>query len=274
MAQATMSLNPYDPFKEDAADRRAALEAAIAHGDGLDPGQITERAGTFYSWLRGRDTLRPYRLVVSFGSPNTQGARKMADVTLNLLDNQDDNGSVKAVDAKGFATADSPFTWNNAGPDVVEITPSEDGTQIAVSALAPGDAVLTVTDAGGLTGSVLVHVDAGPVDHLEVAFDSATTQAPASGGTGSLGDLGAASSSGAGGQTQPPDSITTPTGAVVEPNLQASGAGSSAANDGLTADGPVSDTPDSAGNEAGSGSDALAVETADAPAADGEEQPA
>jgi hypothetical protein len=270
MAQATVSLNPYDPAKEDAADRRAALEAAIAHGDGLDPEQITGRAGTFYSWLRGRDTLRPYRLVVSFGSPNTQGARKMADVTLNLLDNQDDNGTVKAVDAKGFATADSPFTWNNAGPDVVEITPSEDGTQIAVSALAPGDAVLTVTDAGGLTGSVLVHVDAGPVDHLEVAFDSATTQAPAT----SLGDLGAQSSSGAGGQTQPADSITTPTGAVVEPNPQASGAGSSAANDGLTAAGPVSDTPDSAGNEAGSGTDTLAVQAEEPVPADGEEQPA
>ena len=263
-----MSLNPYDYFTEDANDRRAALEVAAAGRESESATEITLRADSFYMWLRGRDTLRPTRLVVSFGTPTKQGAgKKMADVNLNLVDNEDDNATVTAVDAKGFATPDGQLTWNNSAPDVVEVTPDEDGSHLAISALAPGDAVLTVTDAGGLTGSVLVHVDAGPVDHLAIALDSAPTpQAPAV-----TGDGGTPAP-----PTNPADSITTPTGAVVEPNPQASGAGSSAANDGLGADGPVDDGSGSApaaGGDTGSGSDTLAVEQT-TPDPGAEEQPA
>jgi hypothetical protein len=62
---------------EDAADRRAALAAAIAiYGDNLLPvhaGSVLKVADAYYEWLRERDSLR-VALTIEAGTPVSQDA--------------------------------------------------------------------------------------------------------------------------------------------------------------------------------------------------------
>lgn len=167
---------------EDAADRRLALrcatelEAQTASAARTGVAALSEQ---LYAWLRARPSIRPARLIITHGQPAAQtGVQQMA-TELDLQDNQNDSFSVGAVDSKGFATADGPFTW--ASPDdltsaVITLTPSDDTTSCAVSAVAPGQATVQCTDPGGISGSELVVVTAGPVASLVLTAGTAANQ--------------------------------------------------------------------------------------------------
>ena len=169
-------------LSEDAADRRLALRCATDLEAQTDVGirvGITVLSDELYAWLRARPSIRPARLIITHGPVTVQDGENQMATQLNLQDNQNDTFSVGAVDSKGFATADGPFTW--ASPDdptgqFISLVPSADTTSCAVSAVAPGQGTVQVTDPSGITGSELVVVTAGPVASLVLTAGTPASQ--------------------------------------------------------------------------------------------------
>jgi hypothetical protein len=162
---------------DDAADRRTALADATTmttHFPGRRPNEppadewfaLADRA---YHWLRNRESLRPASLKIAAGVPSTQAKETTMALELDMTDVQSDTFTVSALDSKGFAVPDGPYTWaeSSAGA-VITIVPAADGSSVVATAVAPGSATLTVTDPGGLTGSELVVVTPGPVASIGI----------------------------------------------------------------------------------------------------------
>jgi hypothetical protein len=170
---------------EDATDRRVALSAATelastAHHrvpwtrDESFTGDWLALADRAYAWLRNRGSLRPARLVLTAGTPTHQPEEPVA-LELDMTDVQADDFQVSALDSKGFPVPDGPYTWaeDSAGA-VITIVPSADGSSVTATAVAPGQATLTVTDPTGLTGSELVVVTPGPVASIGITAGTPT----------------------------------------------------------------------------------------------------
>jgi hypothetical protein len=160
----------------DAADRLAALAAATQIATAPARRRTADITGkgwlaladSAYAWLRARDSLRPASLILTAGTPADQMEKTMA-LTLDMTDVQSDTFTVSALDSKGFAVPDGPFTWteDSAGA-VITLAPSADGSSVVATAVAPGQATLTAADPTGLTGSELVVVTPGPVASIGI----------------------------------------------------------------------------------------------------------
>ncbi len=101
---------------------------------------------------------------------------------MQLHDTEEFTLSVDTKDAKGFETADA-IEWaaDDAGA-VIALTPAADGRSCLVSAVAPGSAVITVTDSAAspaLTATEAVDVVPGATATIALAEGPVSPQTPA-----------------------------------------------------------------------------------------------
>jgi len=184
-------------FAEDAADRRAALEAAVqmaaqrlevSLADSWGPsGQPhwLRLADNAYRWLRCRDSLKAVSLVLMPGVPYPEGTIPMG-TTFDLSDTDEVVFTLGGADAKGAnvpAPADT-WTWALADPDGTAsvLTVSADTTTATVAAGTPdttGTLTLTVTGQNsGLTGAEAILVVASAATAVELVPGTPSAEAP------------------------------------------------------------------------------------------------
>lgn len=120
--------------------------------------EIRGIADTFAAWATGTVTLH---LTAGPVVDQTTGApappAPQEGDRMQIHDNEKFALTADTRDAKGFPTSD-PLEWTVDGDAVVTLSVSEDGRTCTVIAVAPGSAVITVTD--GVTAPVLTATEA------------------------------------------------------------------------------------------------------------------
>lgn len=170
------------------ARSHALNAAALLHADEFardrgDPRteDVLRTANRLTEWLLGaahiRFLLGPV-IEQGIASPPAHHHRHTTEgaVMAALTDTQKFAVTVQASDSKGFPVADSfTFTEDSNGA-VITVTAGEDGKSAIVSAVAPGSAVLTATDADGITGTLAVDVTTGGVASIVMTATDPTEQ--------------------------------------------------------------------------------------------------
>lgn len=165
-AAVAVALADYDELAEDAADRRAALSAAVTLLGQIElirRAELVTLADHAYRWLRSRDTLRATSIQLIPGKPFTEGTISMT-ATINLDDTAVLPFSLGGEDAKGVevgAPADN-WAWTLNDPDAsgAVLTVSADTLSATVAAGTPTSNLnLSVAGANtGLTGAEAIVV--------------------------------------------------------------------------------------------------------------------
>ncbi len=169
-------------FAEDALDRRLAAELAVELSDQLSG--FTTRADEVYAWLRKRPSIVPAKIVVGDPVISEQDTpdvplplKRGAHMAVVLTDTQVATfPAPMAEDSKGFAVQDAITETEDSGGAVVALTVNPDGTS-AVSAVAPGVAVVTWTD-GNISFTEAINVNPGGVASIVVGAPVITEQTP------------------------------------------------------------------------------------------------
>jgi hypothetical protein len=174
----------------DAADRRAALEAATylagqRHTDW--PMELADRhreawldyAEAAYQWLRDRPTLRAVYITLNPLNIRTEGTN--VTTSLNLQDDQELTFSLSGADDKGVEVPAPSDTWTWTSDDtaqaIVVLTVSADTTTATVAAVAPGTATISVAGQNtGLQGAEAVVVTAGPAVTIDLVAGTPSTE--------------------------------------------------------------------------------------------------
>ena len=129
------------------------------HGQAPLLDTVRATAEVLAAWILGTTQLTIIRgPVVSQATGLPTGTPNQGD-TMQLHDDEKFGLSVDTKDAKGFETGDS-VTWaSDDNGAVVSLAVSADGRSCEVVAVAPGSAVITVTDdAAGLSATEAVDV--------------------------------------------------------------------------------------------------------------------
>jgi len=170
----------------DAADRRAALEAAAVflsgaaqdhpagpfgrtHPPALQDWLLAAEAA--YRWLQARDSLHAVAIQLIAGQPQKEGIT--VTTSLNLQDDQDVNFTLSGADDKGVQVPAPTDTWTWTSDDttgaIITLAVSADTTNCTVSAVAPGTATLSVAgQSTGLQGAEAIMVSAGPAVTIDL----------------------------------------------------------------------------------------------------------
>lgn len=150
-------LPDYGALAEDAADRRAALSAAVTLLGQIElirRGELVTLADHAYRWLRSRDTLRATSIRIISGIPYHEGTVPVT-ATINLDDTDSVAFSLAGADAKNVAVAapSDTWTWTLTDPDSsgATVAVSDDTTSATVSAGTP-TVNLLLSVAGASTG--------------------------------------------------------------------------------------------------------------------------
>jgi hypothetical protein len=126
----------------------ASRRGLIRHPEGGNTEQkILDTASRFYAWLTGTVTLTLHEgPVVSQATGKPTGTTHPEGENMQLHDDEKFNLSVDTKDAKGFETSDAIDWAASDGGTILALTVASDGRSCEVVAVAPGSAVITVTD--------------------------------------------------------------------------------------------------------------------------------
>lgn len=123
---------------------------------------VRSTAETFAAWLLGTTRIALVRGQVVSQTTGQPTGTPSEGAPMQIHDNEKFALTVDTKDAKGFETADS-ITWSaDDNGAVIELQVSDDSRSCEVVAVAPGSAVITVSDdAAGLSATEAVDVVAG-----------------------------------------------------------------------------------------------------------------
>lgn len=181
-------LPDYGALAEDAADRRAALSAAVTLLGQIElirRGELVTLADHAYRWLRSRDTLRATSIQLIPGKPYLEGTTPMT-ATINLDDTAQVGFTLGGEDAKGVevgAPADT-WAWTLNDPDAsgAVLTVSADTLSATVAAGTPtSNLSLSVAGANtGLTGAEAIVVQATAATTISLVAGTPTAESDGS----------------------------------------------------------------------------------------------
>lgn len=159
----TNEINPEWPTRLLALQFAAGLVDGCCHGCAADQlADLLNAAESINAWLIGTTQIK---LTAGPAVDQLTGQSTGTDIGRNPMqihDNEKFNLAVNTEDAKGFETADA-VTWaEDQNGAVITLTVADDGRSCEVVAVAPGSAVVTVTDAtANLSATESVDVVAG-----------------------------------------------------------------------------------------------------------------
>lgn len=176
-----MNLVQPHEFEEDAEDRRAALDAAVAlasqaactvHGCTCKREHVIAAASEFYAWLRRRDTLRASFVFIA-PDPFTEGNSPM-DTTFSGPDSGDMVFTLAGADSRnvGVPVPSDTWNWSLADPDTsgAVLNVAADALSATVTPGNPTSSlVLSVAGAStGFAAQCALTITAGPAVGVEI----------------------------------------------------------------------------------------------------------
>jgi hypothetical protein len=137
---------------------------------------IRASAEVFAAWLAGTVRLALIRGEITHQETGVPTGTPNGGSPMQIHDNEEFDLSVDTKDAKGFETADQ-ISWSIDRPDVLRLDVSEDSRSVTVVALAPGSAIITVSDdAAGLSATEAVDVLVGGTATIALAEGPVSVQ--------------------------------------------------------------------------------------------------